>query len=150
MRKVDIPKLDFSPWYRWENRNRIPLGNCPGVYLISISKKDLQDVLPSFSDVVYIGMTLGKKGLKERWRKLDRCIRGVKGYHSGGMRIFEDKGHYEKWVGKLYVSAMVIECNVREPTSEDYIRMGWVAFLESDGFAKFSTEIGGHPKYQTR
>ena len=56
----------------------------------------------------------------------------------------------KKWVEKLYVSAMVIECNVREPTSEDYIRMGWVAFLEYDGFAKFSTEIGGHPKYNKK
>lgn len=149
MRQVSIPKLNFSPWYSWENRNQYPLGSYPGIYLVAISNKALEGTMPVFSDVVYIGMTLAQKGLKGRWGQFQRCLRGGEG-HSGGKRVFEDKGHYDKWREKLYVSAMGIECNVKEPTSEDYIKMGWVAFLEYDGFAKFASEVGGHPKYNKK
>lgn len=149
MRQVSIPELNFSPWYSWENRKRSPIRNWPGVYILSISTKQLEDTIPSFSDVVYIGMTVRKEGLRGRWGDFDRSIRGGGG-HSGGKRVFEDKGHYDKWREKLYVSAMGIECNVKKPTSEDYIKMGWVAFLEYDGFAKFASEVGGHPKYNKK
>lgn len=150
MRQVSIPELKFSPWYRWENREEYPLANCAGVYLIAISKKDLEGVVPSFADVVYIGITVAKKGLKGRWGQLDKCVRGLKGYHSGGKTIYKDKGNYEMWAERLYVSGMGIECDVSTPTPQDYHKMGWVAFLEYDGFAKFASEIGGHPKYNKR
>jgi hypothetical protein len=150
MRQVSIPELNFSPWYSWENRKRYPLSNLPGVYIIAICKKELEGKIPSFSDVVYIGMTVRREGLIGRWGDLNRCICRGGGYHSGGERIFRDKGYYKNWHEKMYVSGIGIECNVKEPTPEDYIKMGWVAFLEYDGFAKFAAEVGGHPKYNKK
>lgn len=149
MRKVAIPKLEFSQWYKWENRNRYQLKICSGVYLIAISTKNLENEKPLFSDVVYIGMTKRKQGLQGRWRDFQRAINGGEG-HSGGKTIFKDKGSYHVWIEKLYVSAMGIECNAIKPTSEDYIKMGWVAFLEYEAFAQFYKEVGGHPKYNTQ
>ena len=150
MRQVSIPELNFSPWYSWENRKRYPLKKLPGVYIIAICEKALEGKIPSFSDVVYIGMTVRKDGLIGRWRDLDRCLRKGGGSHSGGESILKDKGDYKDWHEKMYVSGIGIECNVKEPTPEDYIKMGSVAFLEYDGFAKFAAEVRGHPKYNKK
>ncbi len=149
MRKVSIPKLEFSPWYKWEKRNSYPLCNYPGVYLIAITKQELEGKKPCFQDVVYIGMTKQKNGLKGRWQNFQSAISGKEG-HSGGIAIYNEKGAYEEWTEKLYVSAMRIKCNVINSTSVDYIKMGWVAFLEYDAFAKYAEEVGGHPKYNTQ
>jgi len=149
VRKVAIPELEFSLWYKWENRNMYQQREYPGVYLIAISNKNLENQNPLFSDVVYIGMTKRKQGLRGRWQDFQKAINGGEG-HSGGKAIFKDKGPYQNWAEKLYVSAMSIICNVMNPTSDDYIKMGWIAFLEYEAFAKFYEEVGGHPKYNTQ
>ena len=97
MRNISLPHLKFSEWYRWRNRNEYPLKTYPGVYLISITpKNDLAGKEPSFEDVVYIGMTNSRLGLCGRWNQFFNSVLG-KGGHSGGMRVFLDKGHYDTW-----------------------------------------------------
>jgi hypothetical protein len=150
MRNISLPHLKFSEWYEWKNRNEYPLKTSPGVYLLSITpKSDLAGKEPSFEDVVYIGMTNSRLGLCGRWNQFFNSVSG-KGGHSGGMRVFLDKGHYDTWKDYFYVAAMGVECNVRNPTDEDYLKMGWVTYLEYEAFALYYRNVGGHPKYNKR
>lgn len=145
MRQITIPELNFSCWYAWENRNQYSLINFPGVYQISISNKELEGTVPSFSDVVYIGMTK-HQSLSSRLGQFNNSIMGGEG-HGPAKRIYRNKGNYENWTEGLYVSAIGIECNVNDPQADDYLKMGQIAFLEYEAFAKFNNELGGHPKY---
>lgn len=147
MTHVEMQRLRFSNWYEWSDRDRYPMCNFPGVYLISITRKTkLASTRPSWSDVVYIGMTNSQGGLLSRWRQFDRSIRGGRG-HSGGRSIFGRHGHVDQWRKKLYVAAMGVECNVFEPTPMDYVKQGWVAFFEYLAFSRFEKAVGGHPEF---
>jgi hypothetical protein len=146
MRTIKIPELKFSNWMKWDERDGYELKYFPGVYIISVTNKVLSEKYPSWNDVVYIGMTISVGGLASRWRQFDRSINGKFG-HSGGNSVYEDLGTYKKWRRSLYVGAMGIECNVEEPSEEDYIKMGWVAFFEYEAFSQYFNEMGKHPKY---
>jgi hypothetical protein len=149
MREELIAKLKFSPWYKWENKSKYDKKYCPGIYLLAITTKDLEGTKPKWTDVVYIGRTTSKGGLTSRWQQFASSTRG-KGGHSGGYTIYEHLGHYKKWRKTLYVSAMGIKCDVTSQKPNDYRKMGWIAFLEYDAFAKYARAVGGHPKYNTQ
>lgn len=149
MRKVLIPKLKLSSWYKWENRSDYDMKNFPGIYFLAITTKNLEGTKPKWCDVVYIGMTNSKGGLASRWQQFANSINGKEG-HSGGKTIFADLGNYKKWRKNLYVSAMGINCNVATQKPDDYKKMGWIAFLEYDAFAEYAKTIGGHPKYNKK
>ena len=146
-----MPKLSYSPWVPWEERNRIDSSKYPGIYLIAISTKDLSGLSPSYKDVVYIGITNSKQGLKGRWQQFFNSIRGKSG-HSGGNTVYRHLGHYDNWPKKLFVSSMPIECNTETPDQTDLIKMGWVAFLEYEAFSEFYSEMPKNkkPKFNTK
>lgn len=148
MRKIELPELRFSNWYRWENRKTIPGKQHPGVYMIAIINKEIEGNKPEFIDVSYIGMTNSKQGLKGRWQQFFDSIRG-KGSHSGGNKVYADLGHYDTWREKLFVCAMPIDCNTNEPSASDLIRMGWVTYLKYEALGEFSKSLPRmkNPKY---
>ena len=147
MSSVRIPPLQFSNWYVWEYRNRFPKVEFPGVYVLSIiNSPDLVGQRPYWHDVVYVGMTNSRGGLRSRWNQFNRATRG-KGGHSGGNSIYQELGHYSTWGQSLYVAGMAIECNVTSPSGNDYLRMGWVAYLEFEAFSSYCEKVGGHPRF---
>lgn len=151
MRRIEIPELKFCPWFAWANRRNISQCGMPGVYVLSITNKNLEGSLPEWADVCYIGMTNSRQGLIGRWQQFFNSVRGKDG-HSGGKTVFSDLGHYDSWGKKLFVAAMPVECNVAIPTERDLIRMGWVAYLEYEAFAEFHRHLPSHgkPEYNTR
>jgi hypothetical protein len=151
MRQIEIPALKFSAWYLWDKRQDIPEGDEPGIYLLSISRKDLANCSVDWSDVSYIGMTNSRKGLRGRWLQFSNSIRGKDG-HSGGNTVFRKLGNYGTWDQQLFVAAMPIECNVTQPTYDDLIKMGWVAYLEYEAFAECRRHSHNSckPEYNTR
>jgi hypothetical protein len=151
MRQIEIPAMNFSHWYAWDDRRNVPQGDMPGIYLLSISRKNLAGCAADWSDVSYIGMTNSQKGLFGRWQQFFNSIRGKSG-HSGGNTIFRALGHYDKWGPRLFVAAMPVECNVANPTDDDLIRMGWVAYLEYEAFAECCRHSQNRckPEYNTR
>ena len=151
MRPQKIPALKFCPWVKWSDREAIENSEYPGVYLIGITKKNLETQAPIYKDVVYIGMTNAQNGLRGRWYQFHRSINGKDG-HSGGNTVFRDLGHYDQWQEKLFVSAMPIICNTVTPNQNDLLNMGWVTYLEYVAFADFyqSKDTDNRPKYNTK
>jgi hypothetical protein len=151
MRQIEIPALQFSPWYAWDDRRNVPQGNMPGIYLLSISRKNLAGHTADWSDVSYIGMTNSQQGLLGRWQQFFNSIRGKNG-HSGGNTVFRALGPYDNWELQLFVAAMPVECNVTNPTDDDLIKMGWVAYLEYEAFAECCRHSKKRckPEYNTR
>ncbi len=138
---MEIPKLKFSKWHKWCDKNDIENINYPGIYAIAITHKNLDGSRLEYKDVVYIGMTNSQKGLSDRLRKFDSSIKGKTG-HSGANEIYAKLGNYDEWAKneKLFVAVMPIKCDTERRNSADLRKMGMVAALEYMAFAKFQDE----------
>ena len=145
------PMLKFSKWFIWEDRKKFPNKTFPGVYMISITNRDLKRREPEYGDVVYIGETKSLKGLSGRWSQLNQAING-KGGHSGGNTIHSHLGNFNTWTKKLFVCGMAVKCNVKKDTRtpNDLIIMGWIAFLEYEAMSNYKNKINREPKYNTK
>lgn len=149
MRVVNIPEPEFSPWFNWEDRRNYEQCDLPGIYLLSITEnQNLAGEAPAWGDVSYIGMTRSRGGLANRWFQFDQTIRGKRG-HSGGKTVRKQLGLYGSWTQLLYVAAFAIECNTKSPEAADYLRIGWIAFLEYEALSRFREAMGTHPRYNT-
>ena len=149
MKTIELPELKFINWFKWENRTIIPNIQYPGVYLIAITNGNIENTYPKWQDVDYIGMSNSRGGLNSRWNQFNRSIRGKDG-HSGGKTIYESLGDYSSWNMNLYVASMSMKCNTENPSNNDYIKMGLVAFFEYEAFALYYSETGGHPKFNKK
>ena len=151
MRNIRVPRLSFSPWTRWEDRRSISDAQYPGVYLMRVGYRRFLGERASVEDSHYIGMSNSQKGLLSRWSQFDRSIRGMRG-HSGGNLIYSELGHYVDWQRKLFVAAMPVICNTRNPTPHDYKQMGIVAYLEYEAFSVYRKKHPrvSKPKFNTK
>ncbi len=147
MTKVKKPVARYSKWHIWEEREEIAECDMPGVYLIAESSKNLdgQHADPSFGDIIYIGMTVSKGGLKSRWRQFARAAKG-KGGHSGGKSLFAKNQSREVNWNNIYIAALPVQCDTNKPKPEDFIKMGWLAYLEYAAFSRFNRKKGELPE----
>ena len=150
-----MPILDFSKWYWWEKRSEFPGKTNPGVYAIAITEKDLDNGSFNWENVVYIGMSNSRKGLEDRWSFLVCAIKNKpNGHHSGGIRIYESRGHYKEWKRvKMFVAAHAVYCNPNKGdnrTPEDIRKKGKVSYLEFEALAQYKEKIGKEPEYNKR
>src|SRR3989338_6583273 len=132
------PILKFSKWYQWDKRNEFIDKKYSGVYAIAISEMEIDNHSFDWNDVSYIGMSHSSKGLEDRWSFLDNAIKGnSNGHHSGGKRIFNSLGPYDRWDKKMFVAAFAIRCdsNKNRRTPEDLRKLGHVAYLEFEALA---------------
>ena len=150
--KIKKPKLKFSNWVKWQDRNGKKL-DCSGVYAISITNKNLANKSFNYKDVVYIGMSNARGGIRGRLNQFNRSINGGEG-HSGGKTIYKNLGNYKKWrkVLYLYVSTFKVKCEVirSKRSAKDLLLMGWVSFLEFEALAKCKQQVGTEPKYNKK
>jgi hypothetical protein len=150
MRSSTIPELEFRVWHAWDQREKIEGYNLPGIYLIRItSAANVAGSPANLTDAAYIGMTNSLKGLKGRLEQFDKTIRGKADSHNPAKRIRKERGNYE-WQDPLYVAAMSIECDTKTPEYDDYIKMGWVVYLEYVTLAKYHDVNKKLPQYNIK
>jgi len=147
-RYMDIEK--FSVWYKWENRNNAKDIKFPGVYIIAISEKNLENQkFEWIKEIKYVGMTNSIKGLKSRLRQFDNTIRGKRG-HGGADRFRYKHQHYDELIDKLYVSVFPFQCDVESNSPKDLRNMGEVAKFEYDCFAKYVELFNELPEFNDK
>lgn len=140
----------FKDWSRWSNRTEsCGLGN-PGVYAIAISSADISGIPFSWRpDIVYIGMTNAKSGLRSRLRQFDRTIYGGEG-HGGACRVRFKHPRYEKLISELFVAIWSFECDVISNAAGDLRIMGDVAKQEYECIARFVEQFGQLPEFNDK
>jgi hypothetical protein len=142
----------FSKWVRWRERNQ--LGNTlkyPGVYAVALSDKDIASTpFEWLKEIIYIGMTNSKGGLKSRLQQFENTIKGKEG-HGGAARVLFKHGDYSALDSKMYVSICHTECDVLSNKSSDLLLMGKVARQEYECFAIFVEKFGnGLPEFNDK
>jgi len=141
---------EFSAWTKWQKRNSLNDIEFPGVYAIALSEKDISEKLFSWcSEIIYIGMTNAKGGLKSRLGQFENTIIGKDG-HGGAVRVHFKYPYYNKLVPNLYVSVCPHKCNVQSNNPIDLRIMGDVAKFEYECFAIFVENFGKLPEFNDK
>lgn len=129
-------KLKWSERVNWADRNSIPMIGKPGVYTIYLN-----------DEVIYIGMSVARGGLKSRLQQLDKSLRSKWG-HSGGNKMVKELGDCRE---KLSVVVMTVDCDPASNTPDDLRKMGHVAFLEYEAFAQYVETTGNkRPRFNSK
>src|SRR5579859_6548839 len=102
LREVGMTRA-FSVWESWANRAALADLASPGIYALAISRKAISGTAFSWRpEIVYIGMTNSKGGLKSRLQQFDNTIKGKSG-HGGAERVRHKHGDYNLLVPGLFV-----------------------------------------------
>jgi hypothetical protein len=140
----------FSDWMRWNERNALGQLEYPGVYVLALCNRDISTTRFSWrKEVVYIGMTNAKGGLKSRLQQFDNTIKGGDG-HGGAHRVRFKHPNYARLARRLYVSVCPHECDVESNHPSDFRIMGDVAKHEYDCFAIFAEAFGSLPEFNDK
>lgn len=143
-------KTGFSGWVKWSARNGLSRLHYPGVYAIALSDADITGAGFSWrSDVIYVGMTNAKGGLKSRLQQFDNTIKGGVG-HGGGRRVRFKYSDYATLAPRLYVSVHPRECEVESNQPADLRIMGDVAKYEYECFAIFAEMFNRLPEFNDK
>ncbi len=140
----------FSVWVSWLNRDALNNINCPGVYAIRVSIRNIENRKFSWhKEIAYIGMTNGISGLKGRLKAFDNTINGKRG-HGGADRFRFKYQNYSGLVKKLYVSVAPFNADVKTNSPKDLIIMGNVAKFEYQGFAQYTGKFNELPEFNNK
>ena len=141
---------NFSKWVRWSERNKLDGIGFPGVYAIALSDRNISNKALSWGqEIIYIGMTNSRGGLKSRLQQFDNTIKGKEG-HGGAVRVRHKYPEYEKLEHQLYVSVCPTECKVTSNDLADLRLMGEVAKQEYECFAIFAETFGQLPEFNDK
>lgn len=140
----------FSPWESWAKRTALAGINYPGVYAIAISPIDIASTAFSWRpEIIYVGMTNAKGGLKSRLQQFENTIKGGDG-HGGGYRVRFKHSNYANLNVQLYVSVCPWDCDVMSNDPANLRIMGEVAKHEYECFALFVEAFGNLPEFNDK
>lgn len=143
----------FSTWNAWSKRESIGDDlKRPGIYAVAKTSSDIAGSPFSWrAEIIYIGMTNSKGGLRSRLKQFDNTIRGKDG-HGGAHRVrfgFRQV-EYEQLQRELYVSVCAFACDVKSNAPKDLRTMGEVAMHEYECWAKFVEAFGKLPAFNDK
>ncbi|GAI07535.1 unnamed protein product, partial [marine sediment metagenome] len=101
-------------------------------------------------EIIYIGMTNSKGGLKGRLRQFDNTICGKGNNHSGAKKVRDKYKDYEKLIKCLYVAVYPFKCDVNSNAVEDLLIMGKVTEYEYICFAEYVKRFGMLPEFNNK
>jgi len=140
----------FSDWAKWSNRNELQSIQLPGVYAIALSHKDISGNTFSWRrEIIYVGMTNAKGGLKSRLQQFDNTIKGGD-VHGGAQRVRYKYPNYMKLIPSLYISICPRACNVLSNNPKDLRIMGEIVKQEFDCLAQFVETFSRLPEFNDK
>lgn len=140
----------FSHWESWSNRATLAGLTFPGVYALALSAVNMAGAEFNWiADIIYVGMTNVKGGLRSRLQQFDNTVKGGDG-HGGGHRVRFKHSDYDKLVSQLYVSVCPRRCDVVACDPTDLRVMGQVALHEYECFALFVELHGMLPEFHDK
>lgn len=118
---VKAPKIKFSKWVPWHERDGLLNMHFPGIYMMAhFEKVPFGRASRLDPRIKYIGKTWNKDGLRKRLQKFNASAATGKKGHKGGVNYYE----YRKGKGisdSLYVAVFPIAVNASEKVRNAFI-----------------------------
>jgi hypothetical protein len=135
-------------WVEWENRNSIADKDQPAIYYIAFSDTRLTGTAFSFiKEIVYIGMTISRSGLKGRLDQFESAMRGRNGVHGGAERVRFKHPDADIFFARAYVSVCIFRVSAGRETSADWRIKGDCVGHEYKSFAEYLDIHGRLPEF---
>lgn len=134
-------------WSKWQTKNQIPDIKEPGIYYIAHSNEDLSNQFFDFQkDIIYIGMSISKKGVLGRLYQFEKGMEGKDGTHGGAERVrFKHKDHIEFFDNcYLYVKPFKLS---KENDVFNWKQKGECVKHEYVSFANYLEKYGELPEF---
>jgi hypothetical protein len=142
--------MKFSDWIEWPDRNKLANLQYPGIYAIAYSKHNINNnCFDWIEEIVYIGMTNAKDGLRSRLKQFDNTIIGKEG-HGGAKRVRYKYKDYDDLIKHLYVAVYPFKCDVTSIKEKDLRIMGKVVECEYICFAEYIKRFGILPEFNDK
>ena len=140
--------MENTKWYKWKDRNKIENRNQPAVYFIAHSNEDISgNEFSMRKEIVYIGMTISKNGLKGRLDQFENTMKGLFRTHGGAERVMFKHTNYRDFFEKAYISAKIFPLSISRDTPNDWRVKGDCAGHEYKSFADYKEEFKELPEF---
>jgi hypothetical protein len=137
-----------TKWVPWGKRNTISNKNQPAIYYIAHVNQNIEDEDFSYiKDIVYIGMTISKSGLKGRLEQFEKAMYGSDGVHGGAERVRFKHKDANSFFENAYVSACIFELSDNRNTSNDWRIKGDCVGHEYKSFAEYLDQHDKLPEF---
>jgi len=142
--------MEFTRWVKWKDRDQLDNMKYPGVYALAISEKDISDTdFDWIKEIIYIGMTNSRGGLRSRLQQFENVVMGKEG-HGGSKRVIHRHTDPQKLLSTLYVSVKPFQCNVKTNQIGDLLVMGKVAEYEFIAFSEYVKRFEELPEFNDK
>lgn len=142
----------FAVWVSWKKIDKLRHCECPGVYVISRCKSNLDGRRFTWrKDIIYIGMA-NSVGLKDRLRQFDDTISWRKGrsLHGGADRVRYCYRSYGSLSRHLYVAVARFKFDPNSNRHSDLRKWGNVLRFEYLCFAEYVERFDVLPPFNDR
>ncbi len=137
-----------SNWKKWNQKNSTQNLNQPGIYYLAYSENDISDTpFDMIKEIIYIGMTISKNGVKGRLGQFVSAMKGKKGIHGGGDRVKFKHNDEKSFFDKLYVSVCSFQLSNSGETSNDWRIKAECVKHEYVSFADYIDKQGQLPEF---
>jgi hypothetical protein len=146
-----LDQKKFSIWTSWKNKNNLSGINYPGIYVIAYTSTNLNGTKFSWHhEIIYIGMTNSKGGLRSRLHQLDRTLKGKINKHGGADRIKYIHSNYDAFCENAYVTILPVKCDPSKIEPQQLIKMSDVPKYEYLCWAEYIDRYGELPKFNQK
>lgn len=91
-------------WIKWNNRLHISEIKEPGIYFIALSDMELTGKPFELNkEIIYIGMSISKKGVLSRLSQFEKGMLGKDGTHGGAERVRFKHKNPDSFFENIYV-----------------------------------------------
>jgi hypothetical protein len=141
-------KMRYTKWFKWIDRIQIEDINQPAVYYIANSKNNISGQDFSYlEDIIYIGMTISKKGLKGRLDQFDAAMKGKNNIHGGADRVKFKHKNAITFFNDTYIAACIFKLSNSRETPTDWNIKGDCVGHEYKSFAKYLKTFKRLPEF---
>ena len=137
-----------TKWIPWKKRETIFKKNQPAIYYIAHLNQNIEDNDFSYiEEIVYIGMTISKSGLKGRLDQFEKAMYGSNGVHGGAERVRFKHNVAGSFFENAYISACIFELSNEKNTSNDWRIKGDCVGHEYKSFAEYLDQHKKLPEF---
>jgi len=137
-----------TKWVSWKNRNSIPHRNQPAIYFIAYVDQNIEGQDFTYrEEIIYIGMTISKSGLKGRLDQFEKAMYGSEKVHGGAERVRFKYSNAKSFFDNAFVSACIFELSKNGNTADDWRIKGDCVGHEYKSFADYIDQHKKLPEF---
>lgn len=149
--------MNNSKWVNWKERKKLPHLSDPGIYFIAFPlngqsdedfhKEFLNKDFKICKQIIYIGMSIAKKGVGGRLNQFENTMKGNARVHGGADRVrFKHKSH-EIFFKKAIISIKSFPISTGGNISTDLRIKGECVKHEFVSFAEYFDKFNELPEF---